>query len=202
MHPYDVRAAQLLSGPLDVSKRLVENDSARRLTGNFLARERYCKSFGFALLTHEFVSDVVDFLGKRKTLEVMAGSGWFAHWLNKWGADVKATDNMSWHKRDLGDPWWSVRGFDVAEEDAVEAVRATDAEVVIMSWPYMDDTAFHVWEALRPGQTLLYIGEGAYGCTANDRFFDAVHDRLSYDTRIESLVQWDGIHDDCFPIKR
>ena len=43
--------------------------------------------------------------------------------------------------------------------------RESDIQLYIMAWPYMDEHALRVWEALRPGQYLLYFGESYGGCT-------------------------------------
>ena len=128
----------------------------------------------------------------------MAGEGWFSYWLKKYGCYklVSVTDDKSWKVGDIGE-------FNylpiVKKQDAVEAVLETKADVVIMSWPYMDDTAFRVWESLEPGTRLVYIGEGGGGCTADDTFFEAVHSHELNDESVEICkgvwLNFEFIHD-------
>ena len=45
-----------------------------------------------------------------------------------------------------------------------------EVELFILAWPQEDDLATLIWQALQPGQRLLYIGEDRDGCTANNGF--------------------------------
>jgi len=54
----------------------------------------------------------------------------------------------------------------------------------------MAEECLHHWK----GNTLIYVGEGAYGCTANDGF----HDRCAAEFEIVKYVripQWESMHD-------
>lgn len=103
-----------------------------------------------------------------KAIEVMAGKGWLSYHLRQKGVNVIAvTDNYSWERFDF-----SSTPVPVEKLDCVEAVKKyKGANLVIMSWPYMDSNAHKVVKALRKNQWLLYIGESEYGCTADEAFF-------------------------------
>jgi hypothetical protein len=73
----------------------------------------------------------------------------------------------------------------------------------VMMWPtYNSDFAEKVVNSMRPGQILIYQGEGMYGCTANDEFFDEVFSsswtqlRDVKDALNANHVTFDLIHDE------
>ena len=152
----------------------------------------------FPILSECFIKKFVDYLSSYgKVMEVMAGEGWVSHWLNKYGCDniISVTDNKSWKGNGGSFNYLPI----VEKKDATEAVKEIEADVVIMSWPYMDDTALRVWEALRPGTRLVYIGEGFGGCTANDEFFTTTSASHNKEESIElckdTWLTFDMIHD-------
>lgn len=84
--------------------------------------------------------------------------------------------------------------------DALEYLRRhQQVELFILSWPMEDDTAVRFWQAMRPGQYLLYIGEERGGCTADNAFFDAIdgHEVDNNATRQmqRSFLSFDDFHD-------
>ena len=132
------------------------------------ARYLYVKN-SFPLLAREWASLLGVWLADKDVHELACGPGWLSHWLNKYGANIKScSDNHSWNSEEKIHTHLS----SVLKIDAVEHVmKAPDADVFIVSWPYMDDMSVNIWNAMRPGQQMLYIGEG---CNAPDGFFDAV----------------------------
>ena len=130
---------------------------------------------------------------KPKAIEVMSGNGWLSYWLSQAGIEIIATtDNMSWSKQFD----FKSTPVEIEKLDCVEAVKKyKEANLVIMSWPYMDSNAHKVIKSLRKDQWLLYIGESWGGCTADDAFFKYVE---RYCNSFESdfvFKQFQGIHD-------
>jgi hypothetical protein len=136
----------------------------------------YCKH-SFVLLTHEWMTELVKFLSKyNKVSELSCGAGWISHWAQKYGKPIEGgiVDNKSWNCTKtiscLEYQDW------VEKRDSVDHVLDTpDVDLYILSWPYMDNVAARIWSAMKKGQSLLYIGEDAGGCTANDDFFEMVY---------------------------
>jgi len=64
-----------------------------------------------------------------------------------------------------------------------------------------DDTAYRVIKELNkvnPDAKIVYIGEGKYGCTADENFFDhfeMIYDDEKFTVVVEEFEQWNGIHD-------
>jgi len=146
----------------------------------------WVRKFGmFALVTLQHTRQLACLLQGKHVLEVMAGSGWLAHALTKYGVDVDATDDGSWGLHKKVD--WGIRICE-AEEAALES----DADVLLMCWPpYDSDVASKTARAWGGERPIVYIGEGESGCCANDEFFSLVwldHCGIYW-------PQWYGLHD-------
>ena len=128
-----------------------------------------------------------------KAIEVMSGNGWLSYWLSKNGVEIIATtDNHSWNKQ------FDFKSTPVQIEklDCVEAVnKYSEANLVLMSWPYMDPYAHKVINEMRKDQWLLYIGEGPGGCTADDAFFAYIQKHCQCFESEYGFKQFYGIHD-------
>lgn len=132
--------------------------------------------------------EALDALARRlrglRVLEVMAGPGLLAQGLLERGVDLVATDR---------DP----RAAFVTKMDAAEAVRTLAADVVVMSWPpYTSPAGYRVAAEMRVGQSLVYIGEGMYGCTGDA----ALHWALDQCFELVEEIDWfhcPGLYDRC-----
>lgn len=154
---------------------------------DYMARQEAVKRYSFAVPCLEAVRAVAEL---SPLVEVGAGSGYWAGILKRAGADVVATDvgKQSGYSR-----LWSSES--VLCMDALEAVRTYPDRNVFVCWPSRDeDWAAEMAEAVLPGRSLAYIGEGRGGCTANGRFFDVIGRKFE-DGRQVGIPQWDGIHD-------
>ena len=74
-----------------------------------------------------------------------------------------------------------------------------EVELFILAWPQEDDLATRIWQALRPGQYLLYIGEDRGGCTADNDFFELIHghevEHIGTREMKQSFLSFDDFHD-------
>lgn len=160
-------------------------------------RDLYTNIGMYGFVSWRWVNPFVEWLNGRKVLEVMAGRGWLSHALRLKGVEVIATDNFSWGNT----RGWKEPLTEVIECDAVESVKlfGDKIDVLVMSWPYMDNTAFQVIKELHrvnPKALVVYIGENG-GCTADDEFHD--HFELLDDPEFEKAdkmyQRWYGLHD-------
>lgn len=164
----------------------------------FKLRDQWLKKGMYALVTWQWVKPFAKWIGNKKCLEVMAGRGWLSLALKSLRIDIIATDDYSWiRERNWDDPV-----TEVEELDAIGAVKkyGKDVDIIIMSWPYMDDTAYKTIEALHkinPIALVVYIGEGDGGCTADDEFFEHFQDinDEEFEKSVSSFQSWWGIHD-------
>jgi hypothetical protein len=151
----------------------------------------------FVLLTDEFIISLqrvcTDFTS---IVEIGAGIGWFGHWLCKYGIRVQSSiDNKTWP----GFP--QDRYLDIVQQmDSLDYLCLhPEVQLFILAWPEEDDLASRIWQALRPGQHLLYIGEDRDGCTANNVFFELIHGHEVRNNATKkmskSFLSFDDFHD-------
>jgi len=170
----------------------------RASTEAFRLRETFLKKGMFALVSWQWVKPFAKWIGDKKCLEVMAGRGWLSLALQSLGVDIIATDDYSWGiKRN-----WDEPVTEVEELDTIEAVKkyGEGVDLLIMSWPYMDDNAYNTIKELNninPDVQIVYIGEGYGGCTASDEFhehFQEIEDE-EFQNAVSGFQQWWGLHD-------
>lgn len=169
---------------------------------SFSARELYIKSYGFVLVSAEVLAALVKLFKDLKVLEVGSGTGYLAKTLEDQSIDITAVDNVAksyrfeqTYKRDFSC-------------DAVELLPG-DYQAVLMCWPCLNsDFAMRVAQAMKPGQILVYQGEGPGGCTASDDFFDYIRSdawiRLHEPEEAlnDNHVQFVGIHDNWYVLQK
>ena len=159
-------------------------------------RETYVGQ-SFVLLSDEFIRSLQrlcrDFTS---IVELGAGIGWLGHWLGQYGIRVQASiDNKSWSD------FPQDRYLDIVQQmDALDYLRLhPEVELFILAWPQEDDLATRIWQGLRPGQYLLYIGEAREGCTADNDFFDLIHGHEVKNNATKEMRQaflsFDDFHD-------
>lgn len=167
-------------------------------------RQEWCRKGMFAFVSWEWVEPFAKWIGERKCLEVMAGAGWLAKALREKGIDVIATDNHSWKPQmnKSNEAKWQLV-TEIEEMDCVEAVKryGKEVDILIVSWPYMDDMAYHTLKTIARVNhrcQIVYIGEGMGGCTARDNFFlhfKEIEDDELFNEAASKFSAWDGIHD-------
>lgn len=169
----------------------------------FLIRELIIQKQGFALISKDWVKSLANWLKGKRVLEVMSGFGALAYALREEGVDLIATDNFSWSENNKRYKWeedfcWT----HIHKIDAIEAVKkyGNDIDVVLICWPYMDDTAYRVLQTIRkinPNLVLIYIGEDMGGRTADDNFHEniiQIDDPIFHDINL-IYPRWRGVYD-------
>lgn len=163
-------------------------------------RDLYVQKCGFPLLSKDWIKPLSKWIGNRKCLEVMSGTGAFAKSLQDYGISVLPTDNKPWKN--------NLKWTEVIIEDAVKAVKkyGNTVDIIIMSWPpYNNPIANQVLLTMRevnPDTIMLYIGEYG-GCTADDIFFENAKfiEDETFDSAVKDFLSFYGIHDQPYLIK-
>jgi len=164
-------------------------------------RGQFIKNIGFSLISNDWIKPLSKWIGNRKCLEVMAGTGSLSFALQKQGINIVATDDYSWNGQSN---WNNHKNYWLEIEciDAIEAVKkhGKDIDVIIMSWPYMDDTAYRILHTMREVNQnciMIFIGEGMGGCTADDEFFQSIEEieDEEFEQAVSNFKQWWGLHD-------
>lgn len=167
----------------------------------------YTETYGFSLVSLDWNKLLVDKIIKgAKCLEIMGGTGLWSQALETLGVDIICTDNLTWEKKSK--PRWKNHRTEVLDMDAVQAIETfgKDVSFILMSWPYMDNTAYKCLKKMRevnPYAMMIYIGENMGGCTADNDFFESMH-QINNDAlkEINSLYRsFPGINDSIYLIK-
>ena len=143
--------------------------SKLRSDAQYEFKDRYTRK-SFPILSDVLLTSFVYMIKElqlKRVVELNAGIGWLSYWLTKYNVPVfRAIDNKTWKGHEDHLPI-------ITEADSIQYVKKhSGTDLYILSWPYMDDVALHIWQAMKKGQYLLYIGEGDGGCTANDKFHE------------------------------
>ncbi len=169
----------------------------------FNLRQNYIEEGMFAFVSWKWINPFAERIGNKKCLEVIAGRGILSYALLQKNIDVIATDDYSWQDNENGQfKKWKEHVTTVEQMDAIKSVEkyGSNIDVLIMSWAWMDDTAYRVIKKLyeiNPKAVVVFIGESKYGCTADDSFFD--HFQIIEDDDFNSVMKnyerWHSIHD-------
>lgn len=143
-----------------------------------VVRDAIVKASGYAVLTMAWLRPLAQWIANRRCLEIMSGCGSLSKSLSDLGVDVICTDSYGWV--DKASAWFENPWIPVERLDAVSAIKkyGPDTDIVICSWPYMDDSCYQALLTMREcnlNSLMLYIGEPAIdfgaGATADDAFF-------------------------------
>jgi hypothetical protein len=151
----------------------------------------------YAFISWKWINPLVEWIGNRKCLEIMAGAGYLSYALREKNISVIATDDMSWHEKMK---WELVTKVEKLTANQAIFKYGKQVDIVIMGWPYMDDFAFKALRYLHrinPNALMMYIGESIEGCTADYNFFqhfDVINDHKFNKVKI-NYEQFLGIHD-------
>ena len=132
------------------------------------AQHKY-RECSLVILSDEFLVSLQKLVKKLKVksvVELSCGAGWFYYWMKKYNIPVvDAVDNYSWGKTFEYLPL-------VKKYDSPTYVKEhKEIDMFVLSWPYMDDVAVRIWNNMRKGQYLFYVGESIGNACATDDFF-------------------------------
>jgi len=162
-------------------------------------RDEYIKNFGFSLISDGLVDALTSQLSGKKVLEVGAGTGFLSSVLQKNGIGIIPIDCSIGEKNEYG---FSKIHTPITKAEASDFLKTeNNFDAVIMSWAnYNSNFAYTVLSKMKKGQLLYYCGEGAGGCTGDDRFHDILSSNTVIQEKISLLlrklsVNWNGLHD-------
>lgn len=195
-------------------------------------RDHVTALYTWAIPSPESIAFIVATLDGRPVVEIGAGSGYWAWLLAQSGVDVNAYDiapighPKSWFTNEKVDARLGVnhdreiKEFYPVYPGGPEMLQAENPNrVLLLVWPTMDNWAAEALRQFR-GDTVIYVGEGSGGCTADSDFFTLVGDECCCwgdedekcphaDTeplfeRVEygPLTQWSGLHDNLVVYRR
>jgi len=129
--------------------------------------------------------------GLGPTVEIGAGTGYWAKLITDAGGDVVAYDDAPYANH-----WCDGEHFRVHRGGYAPAGKHPD-RVLFLCWPPYDNAlaadALLSYEAAG-GETLVYVGESVGGCTASHEFFSLLSTGWEAHQTID-VPQWFGIND-------
>lgn len=175
----------------------------------YKAQHEWQKRGMYGFVSWKWVNPFVKWIGNRRVLEVMSGVGYLAYALRYKGIPVIATDTRRWelhshhpaNKERFPDGGWkAVTSIERLSANKAIVQYGRNVDILIISWPYMDDSAYHAIKAMHvmnPNALVVYIGEGEGGCTASELFFE--HFETVQDIEFEHVADqyetWHMLHD-------
>lgn len=158
------------------------------------ARRRLIKQFSFAVPCEEALA-ALEALGP--IVEMGAGSGYWAYRLRKRGVDVQAYDKAPGIKNEYE---FSRQWTGVLEGRPGKLKKRSD-RALFLCWPsYNIDFASNCLRRYT-GDTVVYVGEGGYGCTGDAAFHETLEKEWTLVKEVR-LPQWPGINDDLMIYRR
>lgn len=151
--------------------------------------------YAWAIPTVEVIRQLAEIAPRM--VEIGAGTGYWATMLACAKVDIIAYDKAARGDNFYGHrPTW----FDVKSGGVVEAAHHSDRALLLCWPPYAKPMAYLAAKCYK-GDTLIYIGEGGYGCTADESFHDLLEREWTLDQELV-IPQWSGIHDSVYVYKR
>lgn len=167
---------------------------ASKMMDSHTVRSIFTDLLSFSIPTVEALAAFAVFAKGQKVVEYMAGSGYWSWLLQKMhGIECICTDkHFDFYPVSCGKTFVPVYRRNLAKATPV------DGTVSFISWvPYGHATADDFLKQMKPGNKLVWIGEGNGGCTATESTYEILEERFELLTAV-NLVQFDGLHDDMY----
>ena len=173
-------------------------------TKEWKARKKAVSLYAWAIPSEEAIRAIIEC---GPVVEIGAGSGYWASLIAQLGGDVVAYDQYE-PKANKDYPF--EQGWFPVQKGGPEKAAEHAERALFLCWPpYNDSFARECVDAYQ-GDTVIFVGEGRGGCTADDDFFRTMGES-SWDWENEetleplsdeweradeiNIPQWDGIHD-------
>jgi hypothetical protein len=174
-------------------------DWLRTPTGSsaFEERVRCVRRYAFAVPNAAALSTLAR---HAPIVELGAGTGYWAYLLRRRGVEIAAFD-VAPPDRAANPYKFEPRTWTTVAQGGVERLAAYPDRALFLCWPGQRDPFADAALAAYHGPTLLYVGEGPGGHTADERFFA----RLERDWRpLETirLPNWPGTRDSLTVLQR
>lgn len=155
-----------------------------------MLREQYVNQFGFALVTEELLDEINSLIDGKRVIEIGCGAGWFAKCYRERFPDAQ------YETLDSGEWCWESQHVELDHTVDYATFDYSNYEVVISSWPNMDEEAIEeVLKGLPSGCLFVHCGESNGGCTGTDEMFDLLDERFEHKHHFINSITFAGLHD-------
>lgn len=157
-----------------------------------LTRTEMCRRFSWSILSPGDITWMRAFVSASGVVEIGAGRGYWADQLKWAGVDVVAYEphlpGRDNHYFDTDETFTLVR-----VDDHLAVKKHADRTLLIV-WPSYGEAWAAEALARYQGDVLIYAGEGAGGCTADDEFFEILERDWEWLSTAPLHMTWWGIH--------
>jgi len=162
--------------------------------GEYSRRSGFISQYGWSVPSEKGIEKLKEFVGNEKVIEVGAGYGLWAKLMQDADIQIVPTD-MPLEREDRSQVPKDHAYTDIERLNNLDAMQKyIDFGVLMMVWPpYNDPMAYETLKKFK-GNKLIFVGEGARGCTGCDKFFDLLGKNWK-EVETVFLPQWHGIHD-------
>jgi hypothetical protein len=138
-----------------------------------LKRDEYVKKYAWAIPDDKAIKICKKYL---PILEIGAGRG---YWASLIGHDIQCFD---------------IEKYENTYYPIDTKFKMDNSCTLMFCWPPYDDQMAFDYLKEYTGDTIIYIGEGCGGCTADDQFHDELENSWK-EIETYKIPQWPGIHD-------
>lgn len=181
MQNIKVEPNRLLPG-LPSASYLTDDSDQSEQEAFYFQRAQYIKEFGFCLLTAECLVILANLFKDKRVLEAGSGSGWLTDQLARRGADIIAADWTDYRESNIDSRGYQIRTvFRLDHHGDAVSLLPGQFDIILMVYPNFNKPfAENVANAMKPGQILVFEGEGKGGCTASDEFFEVLDTNFEF----------------------
>lgn len=160
----------------------------RDFIGEFSKRREMIQKYSFAIPDDIALQKLVEY---SPVIEIGAGLGYWANLVNEMGGKAICYDDDSWELSKMQKPYTKIHPMSKLNKDDFSVSS------LFLCWPPMEKMSEDYLKMYikNGGKTVIYVGEGWGGCTANDDFFEILENNFKIKLR-HKIPQWEGIRDD------
>lgn len=161
------------------------------VTKPFALRDELTKKYAWAIPTEEAIN-LIQVHSPNGVVEIGAGTGYWCWLLKQKGVKVFPYDIKPLRNDYIKGCWTPI------SRGGASSARKFSNQTLLLCWPvYKDSQAAQSLRYYR-GDTFIYIGEGAGGCTGDDEFHTLIRQEENIQwEEVEELTipRWPGMHD-------
>lgn len=161
---------------------------------SFRERSKLVSKYAWAIPTDTIINKIVEY---SPIIEIGAGTGYWSMLIQSAGGKI-----MPFEKHLTDNPYKHDNFYtDVFQGDESVLRKFHSSNNLFLCWPpYGNPMALNCLKNFK-GKYVLYIGEGEYGCTADDEFHDTLNKKWDC-VDIHSIPKWEGLRDEFYIYKR
>lgn len=172
-----------------------ENDKYISSISSYSTRTNYTSIYAWSIYTKETLDAIASYVKDMKCIDVAGGAGLFTKFMRERGVDIDLNDLVETCEED--DLY--CREYQWCHVDIPGDARDIDYSkygCVFMFWPpcvTTDEEENDAWDIevlkkLRPGTTVVYLGESYGGCTGSRQFHSYLDVTCEYKKDISNLL--------------